>query len=173
MSQFHFLHSMIETNTSFQSLIKWYIISMQVLPRNLILLSLSVIIVGKRYNFTEKFSESFNTEKVNIKLSVCQFRTTSGLKQLTTVVSGRWASSSGLLAKMGWAAKVVRQCFLSTWVLLSVVRRVEEALLRHHYCYTMVRCRRILSSSKKLDGADRCHCSDFVRAYVFRHFSID
>ena len=66
MIQFHFLHSMIETNTSFQSLIKLYIISMQVLPRNLILLSLSVIVVGKRYNFTEKFSESFNNEKVNI-----------------------------------------------------------------------------------------------------------
>ena len=131
MIQFHFLHSMIETNTSFQSLIKWYIISMQVLPRNLILLSLSVIVVGKRDNFTEKFSESFNTKKRTFS-SVCQFRTTSGLKQLTTVVSGRWASSSGLLAKMGWAAKVVRQCFLSTWVLLSVVRRVEEAL-RHHY----------------------------------------
>ena len=165
---------MIETNTSFQSLINLFIISTSTSEK----FDSTLIVRHRRrkiYNFTEKFSESFTNKNWPFS-SVCQFRTTSGLKQLTTVVvsSGRWASSSGLLAKMGWAAKVVRQCFLSTWVLLSVVRRVEEALLRHHYCcYTMVRCRRILSSSKKLDGADRCHCSDFFRAYVFRHFTFD
>ena len=171
MTQFHFLHSMIETNTSFQSLINLFIISKYF--RGIWFYSHRPSSSSEKDTISRKNSVSLLPTKMWTS-SVCQFRTTSGLKQLTTVVSGRWASSSGLLAKMGWAAKVVRQCFLSTWVLLSVVRRVEEALLRHHYCcYTMVRCRRILSSSKKLDGADRCHCSDFFRAYVFRHFTFD